>query len=46
MTFSKLDQAAQEAGIAVDFTNANGERVRISDDTKTCTAGGDEYAGR
>ncbi|KGT93946.1 4-alpha-glucanotransferase [Enterobacter cancerogenus] len=34
MTFSKLDQAAQDAGIAVDFTNANGEQVRIHDDTK------------
>ena len=34
MTLSKLDQAAQDAGIAIDFTNANGEQVRIHDDTK------------
>ena len=34
MTLSKLDQAAQDAGIAVDFTNASGEQVRIHDDTK------------
>ncbi|PJZ05309.1 4-alpha-glucanotransferase [Pantoea rodasii] len=34
MTLSKLDQAALNAGIAVDFTNANGEQVRINDDTK------------
>ncbi|MFT4270762.1 MAG: 4-alpha-glucanotransferase [Pantoea sp.] len=34
MTLNKLDQAAQAAGIALRFINANGEPATISDDTK------------
>ncbi|MEG3127495.1 4-alpha-glucanotransferase [Pantoea cypripedii] len=34
MTLSKLDQAAQDAGIALRFINAKGEPATISDDTK------------